>query len=159
MLPYYTYASPPRSVNPLCLTLLPISIWKQQGLRRRCSIIRSSISTHRPIHLLRDSRSSMADSHSSVVLQSLHDGDGNLDSVKPQYAEIIVVRHGETEWNADNRIQGHIDIDLNEVGRQQAVAVADQLSREPKISAVYSSDLKRAFETAEVIASCCGGLE
>ncbi|KAK9009073.1 hypothetical protein V6N11_080545 [Hibiscus sabdariffa] len=75
------------------------------------------------------------------------------------YAEIVVVRHGETEWNADGRIQGHLDVELNEAGKQQAVLVADRLSKEPKISAVYSSDLKRALVTAETIAARCGGLE
>ncbi|KAL5557077.1 hypothetical protein UlMin_039313 [Ulmus minor] len=74
-------------------------------------------------------------------------------------AEIIIVRHGETEWNADGRIQGHLDVALNDVGRKQAAAVAERLSKETEISAIYSSDLKRAFETAEIIAASCGGLE
>ncbi|KAL2906209.1 Phosphoglycerate mutase-like protein 4 [Bienertia sinuspersici] len=56
-------------------------------------------------------------------------------------------------------VSGQTDIELNEVGRQQAVAVAERLSREPNISAVYSSSLKRALETAETIAATCGGLE
>ncbi|XP_061352817.1 phosphoglycerate mutase-like protein 4 [Gastrolobium bilobum] len=77
----------------------------------------------------------------------------------PDYAEIVVVRHGETAWNAERRFQGQVDIELNEAGKQQAAAVADRLSREPKISAIYSSDLQRAFETAQIIASTCGGLE
>ncbi|RAL47586.1 hypothetical protein DM860_011324 [Cuscuta australis] len=77
----------------------------------------------------------------------------------PNHTEIIVIRHGETEWNKEGRIQGHLDVELNEIGREQARAVADRLSREPKISAVYSSDLKRALETAETIAQSCGGLE
>ncbi|CBI41111.3 unnamed protein product, partial [Vitis vinifera] len=71
----------------------------------------------------------------------------------------IVVRHGETAWNADGRIQGHLDVELNEAGRQQAAAVADRLSKGPRISAVYSSDLKRAFETAQAIATSCGRFE
>ncbi|GMN29977.1 hypothetical protein TIFTF001_002643 [Ficus carica] len=77
----------------------------------------------------------------------------------PDYAEIIILRHGETEWNSDGRIQGHLDVELNDAGRQQAAAVADRLSKEPNISAIYSSDLKRALETAEIIATSCGGLE
>ncbi|XP_043707912.1 phosphoglycerate mutase-like protein 4 [Telopea speciosissima] len=85
--------------------------------------------------------------------------DSSTGSVAPDYAEIIVVRHGETSWNADRRIQGHLDVELNDVGRQQAAAVADRLSKESKISAVYSSDLKRALETAQIIASHCGPLE
>ncbi|XVF59474.1 hypothetical protein PTKIN_Ptkin07bG0278700 [Pterospermum kingtungense] len=75
------------------------------------------------------------------------------------YTEIIVVRHGETAWNAAGRIQGHMDVELNEVGRQQAASLADRLSREPEISAIYSSDLKRALETAETIAASCGKFE
>ncbi|KAF7848663.1 hypothetical protein BT93_L1757 [Corymbia citriodora subsp. variegata] len=51
--------------------------------------------------------------------------NGNAQSVPIgiAYAEIVVVRHGETEWNADKRIQGHLDIELNEIGRRQATAV------------------------------------
>ncbi|KAK7263106.1 hypothetical protein RJT34_30690 [Clitoria ternatea] len=75
------------------------------------------------------------------------------------YAEIVVVRHGETAWNATGKIQGHLDVELNETGRQQAAAVGDRLSRDSKISAIYSSDLQRAFETAQIIASKCGKLE
>ncbi|CAN1311566.1 Phosphoglycerate mutase-like protein 4 [Linum perenne] len=56
-------------------------------------------------------------------------------------------------------MQGHTDVELNEAGRQQAALVAERLSNEPKISAVYSSDLKRAFYTAQEIAKRCGGLE
>ncbi|XVE87172.1 hypothetical protein DITRI_Ditri18aG0094600 [Diplodiscus trichospermus] len=75
------------------------------------------------------------------------------------FTEIIVVRHGETAWNATGRIQGHMDVELNEVGRQQAASLADRLSREPEISAIYSSDLKRALETAETISASCGKFE
>ncbi|XP_073226922.1 phosphoglycerate mutase-like protein 4 isoform X2 [Cicer arietinum] len=78
---------------------------------------------------------------------------------RPDYAEIVVVRHGQTIWNAESKIQGHLDVELNEIGRQQARAVADKLSRGPKISGIYSSDLQRAFETAQIIASKCGELE
>ncbi|XP_021274774.1 phosphoglycerate mutase-like protein 4 [Herrania umbratica] len=85
--------------------------------------------------------------------------DSNSSCVDGAYAEIVVLRHGETEWNADGRIQGHLDVELNEAGRQQAASVADRLSKEPKLSAVYSSDLKRALVTAETIAATCGGLE
>ncbi|XP_022775211.1 phosphoglycerate mutase-like protein 4 isoform X1 [Durio zibethinus] len=90
---------------------------------------------------------------------SLPMSDSNSSCVDGAYAEIVVVRHGETEWNADGRIQGHLDVELNEAGREQAASVADRLSKEPKISAVYSSDLKRALVTAETIAARCGGLE
>ncbi|KAM5576474.1 phosphoglycerate mutase-like protein 4 [Rosa sericea] len=80
------------------------------------------------------------------------------DSRGADYAEIMVVRHGETAWNADGRIQGHLDVELNDAGRQQAAVVGNRLSKDPKISLVYSSDLKRAYETAQIIAARCGGL-
>lgn len=63
-----------------------------------------------------------------------------------------MVRHGATEWNYTRRAQGTADIELNEEGWRQAREVARQL--EPfRVSAVYSSDLKRALHTAEVIAA------
>ncbi|CAD6258400.1 unnamed protein product [Miscanthus lutarioriparius] len=70
--------------------------------------------------------------------------------------EVVVVRHGETAWNASRIVQGQMDPELNEAGRQQAVVVARRLSREAKPAAVYSSDLKPAAETAEIIARACG---
>ncbi|CAK9166453.1 unnamed protein product [Ilex paraguariensis] len=112
------------------------------------------------IHLLRSAQSSMTDSRSSTIdVEPDHDIGGESNVFKPDYAEIIVICHGETIWNAEGRLQGHLDVDLNKVGRQQANAVAVQLSTGPKISAVYSSDLKRAYETAELIAINCGELE
>jgi probable phosphoglycerate mutase len=68
---------------------------------------------------------------------------------------IIAVRHGETSWNVDSRIQGQKDIELNETGRWQASRVGQALKGE-KISAVYSSDLGRAHETAKPIADAVG---
>jgi broad specificity phosphatase PhoE len=65
--------------------------------------------------------------------------------------EIILARHGETEWNVAEMFRGRADIELNETGRQQAELLAEHLS-EPKIEAVYSSPLKRALDTAEAIA-------
>jgi len=65
---------------------------------------------------------------------------------------IIAVRHGETAWNVDTRIQGHLDIDLNEHGRWQAGRVAQALADED-IAAIYASDLLRAHTTAQAIAS------
>jgi len=64
---------------------------------------------------------------------------------------ILLVRHGETDWNAERRVQGHSDTPLNETGRAQAAALADALE-EKEIDAVYSSDLLRAHETARVVA-------
>ena len=68
---------------------------------------------------------------------------------------ILAVRHGETAWNRDTRIQGHTDIELNEHGRWQAARLADAL-RDETIAAVYASDLLRAHETAQAVASTRG---
>ena len=68
---------------------------------------------------------------------------------------IIAVRHGETAWNVDARIQGQLDIGLNENGRSQAKKVGKALAAEP-ITAIYSSDLSRAQATAEPIAEAAG---
>ena len=68
-----------------------------------------------------------------------------------QVTRILAVRHGETAWNRDTRIQGHTDIELNDHGRWQAAQLAEALHDEP-IAAVYASDLLRAFETAEAVA-------
>ena len=67
-----------------------------------------------------------------------------------QATRIIAVRHGETAWNVDTRIQGHLDIALNDTGRWQARQVARALADEP-LAAVYTSDLQRAHATAQAI--------
>lgn len=70
---------------------------------------------------------------------------------------ICVIRHGETFWNADRRIQGHLDIGLNPTGLRQARAAARRLAAEAgTVTAVYSSDLARARVTAEAIAAHLG---
>jgi len=69
---------------------------------------------------------------------------------------LIVVRHGETAWNADARIQGHTDIALNPTGQWQADRVGQALAGQP-VHAVYSSDLQRARDTALAIASSSRG--
>ena len=68
---------------------------------------------------------------------------------------ICLVRHGETEWNMERRIQGQIDIALNPTGLDQAVAAGLSL-RNAGIVALYSSDLKRAWATAQAIGVALG---
>jgi broad specificity phosphatase PhoE len=65
---------------------------------------------------------------------------------------ILLARHGETDWNREGRWQGWADPPLNELGRQQAAELAEQL-RETPFDAVYTSDLKRAHQTAEIVAA------
>jgi len=67
----------------------------------------------------------------------------------------LLIRHGETDWNKEGRMQGQSDIPLNELGLKQASLTAEKL-RPAGLSAVYSSDLRRAVQTAEVIGQVCG---
>ena len=72
-----------------------------------------------------------------------------------QAVRLIAVRHGETAWNADGRIQGQIDIGLNDTGRWQAQRLARALADEP-LHAVHTSDLLRAHQTALALALGAG---
>ncbi len=69
--------------------------------------------------------------------------------------QVIIVRHGQTEWNIANVRQGHLDSPLTEEGIAQARALARRLLRE-RFSALYSSDLGRAVQTAQIIAQATG---
>ena len=69
---------------------------------------------------------------------------------------ILAIRHGETAWNVDTRIQGHLDIPLNGTGQWQAQRVAQALAGNDPIDAIYSSDLLRAHDTARAIAQATG---
>jgi len=60
---------------------------------------------------------------------------------------LCIVRHGETAWNAEHRVQGQLDVPLNAIGQAQALAAAKVLARE-KFDVIYSSDLSRARQTA-----------
>ena len=64
---------------------------------------------------------------------------------------ILLFRHGETDWNREGRIQGHLDVPLNDLGREQAGRLQIPLARW-KAQAILSSDLSRARETAEIAA-------
>src|SRR4051794_13855370 len=67
--------------------------------------------------------------------------------------EVLLMRHGQSEWNAIGRWQGQADSPLTDLGRAQARAVARSL---PPVDAVFASDLSRARETAEIIVSVLG---
>lgn len=66
--------------------------------------------------------------------------------------EILLIRHGETAWNRVRRMQGHIDIPLNEEGQRQARALGAALASERPV-AIYASDLQRARHTAQPVAT------
>ncbi len=68
---------------------------------------------------------------------------------------LLLARHGETDWNREQRFQGHADPPLNQTGRAQAVDLSVALAAEP-LAAVYSSPLRRALETAEIVAAAHG---
>ena len=69
---------------------------------------------------------------------------------------ILAIRHGETAWNVDTRLQGHLDIPLNEMGLRQAEHLAQALTERDDIDAIYASDLSRAYTTAQAIAQKVG---
>ena len=73
----------------------------------------------------------------------------------PQATRILAIRHGETLWNVDSRIQGHLDIGLNDTGRWQAERLGMALKDEP-IAAIYASDLSRAHDTALAVSRHTG---
>ncbi len=72
-----------------------------------------------------------------------------------QMTRILAIRHGETAWNVDTRIQGQLDIGLNDLGHRQAALAAMHLADEG-LDAIYSSDLQRAHDTAQALAQRAG---
>ena len=73
----------------------------------------------------------------------------------PSITRLCLIRHGETLWNAERRIQGQTDIELNAHGRRQAHAAGRWLKDEGA-AALYSSDLLRAWHTAQAVGTDCG---
>lgn len=70
---------------------------------------------------------------------------------------LVLVRHGETVWNQENRWQGQADVPLSETGRAQARRLAQRLRAEGRpVRAIYASDLSRAFHTAEILGEVLG---
>ncbi|SDD51813.1 glucosyl-3-phosphoglycerate phosphatase (pgm family) [Mycolicibacterium neoaurum] len=68
---------------------------------------------------------------------------------------LVLLRHGQTEWNAGSRMQGQIDTDLTELGRNQAAAAAEVLAKRQPL-AIVSSDLRRALDTATALGDRVG---
>lgn len=76
----------------------------------------------------------------------------------PPTTRILLIRHGETMWNAEGRLQGQLDIGLNDAGEMQARSLADILRRDgvaDAVDAIVCSDLGRARRTAELLAAVC----
>lgn len=69
--------------------------------------------------------------------------------------ELVLIRHGETAWNRERRMQGQTDTPLSDIGRAQARALGERMARH-SFSTIYSSDLKRAWDTADAIAQLSG---
>ncbi|MEW5721334.1 MAG: histidine phosphatase family protein [Chloroflexota bacterium] len=68
---------------------------------------------------------------------------------------LVLIRHGQTDWNVEGRWQGQTDLPLNDRGRQEAQRVAQDLGAF-EFAALYSSDLRRALETAQIIGAALG---
>lgn len=77
--------------------------------------------------------------------------DGRYEGCGVEETIVYLIRHGETDWNVERRLQGHRDVPLNPLGLRQAEKVARRLAKE-RLDAVYSSDLQRARITAQHIA-------
>lgn len=66
------------------------------------------------------------------------------------FCDIVLIRHGQTDWNAVGKMQGHSDIPLNSVGQAQALELSEEL-KHLNFAAAYSSDLSRAMQTARIV--------
>jgi broad specificity phosphatase PhoE len=74
---------------------------------------------------------------------------------KPPSTRLLLVRHGQSTWNSEHRIQGQLNPPLSEEGRRQAMRVGRRLARN-RLAGFYSSDLGRALETAHLIGEATG---
>ena len=84
-----------------------------------------------------------------------HRTAGTPDPHQAHLTRVVAVRHGETVWNAEMRMQGQLDTALSARGRWQAVRAAESLAGEG-IEAIFASDLERAFDTAQALARRLG---
>lgn len=89
--------------------------------------------------------------------QSSNEGTPKIQTMNieahQQPTTFYLIRHGETEWNRIGRWQGHADVPLSALGREQAHALAQRLQTERfTVDHIYASDLSRAFETAQIVA-------
>lgn len=95
--------------------------------------------------------------YQTIVLRNLPKDLDSQELISPYYCQMNItrfclVRHGETDWNAERRLQGHTDIDLNARGLAQAAQMAKALkSIDFQFDVLYTSDLQRAKETAKAI--------
>lgn len=81
--------------------------------------------------------------------------DSSVERMTPVVRRLLLLRHGQTEYNAASRMQGQLDTDLSELGIRQAAAAAKVLAaREPRV--IISSDLRRARDTASALAEQVG---
>jgi len=92
------------------------------------------------------------------MIPSPEAGDAAPLPARPSAARLYLIRHGQSTWNSEHRIQGQLDPPLSDEGRRQALLLGNRL-RTRKFVGFYASDLKRAFETAEVIGGAIDGLQ
>jgi len=76
---------------------------------------------------------------------------GDHGSSKRGRTVVVLLRHGETQWNQQGRFQGQLNSDLTKEGERQALLAAKRLGRRFKFDAVVSSDLGRAAQTADIV--------
>lgn len=99
-------------------------------------------------------RQSQADEKGKILYDVKNQDLENNSSKAPHMSatKIFLIRHGQTDWNLTDKIQGHTDIPLNIMGKMQAQKVAQFLQRKTSsLAALYSSDLQRAHQTAKEI--------